>query len=113
MLDRLIDGVAGGERDLASVRDAKLREAVRVAIRMQMNAERSLDARARARIRERVLGSIEPRHITLADRAVVAFEMIGKPAPYALRIIAVAALCIATVAGAVGPGAGAPPQDPP
>lgn len=110
-LDHLIESVARGERDLASVRDAKLREAVRVSLRMHMNAERNLDERARARIRERVLGSIEPRRITLADRALVAFEMIGKPAPYALRVIAVAALCIATVAGAIVAGADTLPND--
>lgn len=110
-LDRLIESVARGERDLASVRDAKLREAVRVALRIHMNAERSLDERARARIRERVLGSIEPRRITLTDRAVVAFEMIGKPAPYALRAIAVAALCVVTVAGAIVAGADTLPND--
>ncbi len=110
-LDRLIESVARGERDLASVRDAKLREAVRVALRMQMNAERSLDERARARIRERVLGSIEPRRITPADRALVAFEMIGRPAPYALRAIAVAALFVATVAGASVAGADTVPND--
>ena len=111
-LDRLIESVARGERDLASIRDAKLRDAVHVAIRIHMNAERSLDERARARIRERVLGSIAPRRITLADRVVVAFEMIAKPAPYALRGMAVAALCIATVAGATVAGADTVPHDP-
>ena len=111
-LDRLIEGVARGERDLASVRDAKLREAVRVAIRMQMNAERGLDARARARIRDRVLTSIHPRRPTLTDRVLVAFEMIARPAPYAARVIAVGALCIATVAGATVAGADTLPNDP-
>jgi len=107
-----MESVERGERDLASVRDAKLREAVRVAIRMRMNAERGLDALARARMRDRVLGSIRPRRPTLADRAVVGFEMIAKPAPYALRVIAVAALCIATVAGATVAGADTLPNDP-
>ena len=111
-LDRLIESVARGERDLASVRDAKLREAVRVAIRMQMDAERGLDAMARARMRDRVLGSIRPRRATLGDRAAVAFEVIAKPAPYALRVIAVAALCVATVAGATVAGADTLPNDP-
>jgi hypothetical protein len=110
-LDRLIESVARGERDLASIRDAKLRQAVHVAIRIQMNSERGLDALARARIRDRVLGSIEPRRATLVDRAVVAFEMMGKPAPYALRGIAVAALCIATVAGATVASADTLPND--
>jgi hypothetical protein len=111
-LDRLIESVTRGERDLASVRDAKLREAVRVALRMQMNAERGLDALARARIRDRVLSSVQPRRATLVDRAVIAFEMIAKPAPYAVRAIAVGALCIATVAGASVAGADTLPNDP-
>ena len=111
-LDRLIESVARGERDLASVRDAKLRESVRVAIRMQMNAERGLDARARARIRDRVLTSIHPRRPTLTDRVLVALEMIARPAPYAVRAIAVGALCIATVAGATVAGADTLPNDP-
>jgi hypothetical protein len=111
-LDRLIESVSRGERDLASVRDAKLREAVRVALRMQMNAERGLDALARARIRDRVLTSVRPRRATLADRAVIAFEMIARPAPYAVRAITVGALCIATVAGASVAGADTLPNHP-
>ena len=111
-LDRLIESVARGERDLASIRDAKLREAVHVAIRMKMNSERGLDALARARIRERVLGSIRPRRATLFDRATAAFEMMGKPAPYALRGIAVVALCIATVGAATVASADTLPNDP-
>jgi hypothetical protein len=111
-LDRLIESVARGERDLASIRDAKLRDAVRVALRMHMNAERGLDAQARARMRDRVLGSIRPRRPSLADRAVIAFEMLAKPAPYAVRVIAVTALCIATIAGATVAGADTLPNDP-
>lgn len=111
-LDRLIESVARGERELASVRDAKLREAVRVALRMQMNAQIGLDALARARMRDRVLGSLRPRRPTLIDRAAVAFEMLAKPAPYAVRVIVVMALCIATVAGATVAGADTLPNDP-
>ena len=86
-LDRLIESVARGERDLASIRDAKLRDAVRVALRMHMNAQSGLDALARARMRDRVMGSIHPRRPTLADRTAIAFEMLAKPAPYAVRVI--------------------------
>ena len=111
-LDRLIESVARGERDLASIRDTKLRDAVRVALRMHMNAQMGLDALARARMRDRVLGSLRPRRPTLADRAVVAFEMLAKPAPYAVRGIAVFALCLATVAGATVAGAETLPNDP-
>jgi hypothetical protein len=110
-LDRLIESVARGERDLASIRDAKLREAVRVALRMHRNAPSSLDALARARMRERVLGSVRPRQPSFADRAAVVFEMLAKPAPYAVRGIAVIAISVATVAGATVAGADTLPND--
>ena len=111
-LDRLIESVARGERELASIRDAKLRDAVRVALRMHMSAQSGLDALARERMRDRVLASLRPRHATFADRAAVAFEMLARPAPYAVRVIAVGALCIATIAGATVAGADTLPDDP-
>jgi hypothetical protein len=111
-LDRLIESVARGERELASVGDAKLREAVRVALRMHKNAPSGLDALARARMRDRVLGSVRPRRPTLADRAAVAFAMLAKPAPFAVRAIVVVALLVATVAGATVAGADTLPDDP-
>jgi len=111
-LDRLIENVARGERELASIHDAKLREAVRVALRIHMNAQSGLDALARERMRNRVLGSLRPRGPTFADRALVAFEMLAKPAPYAVRVIAIGALCIATIAGATVAGADTLPDDP-
>ena len=111
-LDRLIESVVRGERGLASIRDAKLREAVRVALRMHKYAPSGLDALARERMRDRVLGSVRPRRPTIADRAVIAFEVLAKPAPYAARVIAVGALCIATVAGATVAGADTLPNDP-
>jgi hypothetical protein len=110
-LDRLIESVARGERELASIKDAKLREAVRVALRMHNSAASGLDALARARMRDRVLGSVRPRRPTIADRAAVAFEMLAKPAPYAMRGITVAALCVALVAGATVAGADTLPDD--
>ena len=111
-LDRLIESVVRGERGLASIRDAKLREAVRVALRMHKYAPSGLDALARERMRDRVLGAVRPRRPTIADRAVIAFEVLAKPAPYAVRVIAVGALCIATVAGATVAGADTLPNDP-
>ena len=111
-LDRLIESVARGERDLASIRDAKLREAVRVALRMHRNAPSGLDALARARMRDRVLGTVRPRRPTFSDRVVLAFAMLAKPAPYAVRVIAVFAICVAIVAGATVAGADAVPDDP-
>jgi hypothetical protein len=111
-LERLIESIARGERELASVGDAKLREAVRVALRMQKYAPSGLDALARARIRDRVLGSVALRRATFADRVVIGFEMIAKPAPYVARAIAVFALCVATVAAATVAGADSLPDDP-
>ncbi|MDP9282200.1 MAG: DUF5667 domain-containing protein [Chloroflexota bacterium] len=111
-LDRLIESVARGERGLASIQNAKLREAVRVALRMHKYAPSGLDALARERMRDRVLGSVRPRRPTLADRAAIVFEVLAKPAPYAMRAIAVGALCIATVAGATVAGADTLPDDP-
>ena len=111
-LDRLIESVAHGERELASIHDAKLRDAVRVALRIHMNAQNGLDALARERMRDRVLGSLRPRRPTFADRATVAFELLAKPAPYAVRAIAIGAVCIATIAGATVAGADTLPDDP-
>lgn len=110
-LDRLIESVARGERELASIKDAKLRDAVRVALRMRSEAASGLDALARARMRDRVLGSVHPRRATIADRAILAFEMLAKPAPYAARGITVAGLCIALVAGGIVAGADTLPDD--
>ena len=111
-LDRLIESVARGERGLASIRDAKHREAVRVALRMHKYAPSGLDALARERMRDRVLGAVRPRRPSIADRAAIAFEVLAKPAPYAVRAIAVGAICIATVAGATVAGADTLPNDP-
>lgn len=111
-LDRLIESVARGERDLASIRDAKLRDSVRVSLRAQMNAQIGLDVLARARMRDRVLGSLRPRRPTFTDRVAVGFELLAKPAPYAVRVIAILALCVATVAGAAVAGADTLPDDP-
>jgi Domain of unknown function (DUF5667) len=111
-LDRLIESVARGERDLASISDAKLRDAVRVALRMHKNAPSGLDALARARMRDRVLGTVQVRQPSLTDRVAFAFEMLAKPAPYAVRMIAVGAICIATVGGATVASADTLPDDP-
>lgn len=110
-LDRLIESVARGERDLASIRDAKLREAVRVALRIHRNAPSGLDALARSRMRDRVLGSVGPRQPTFSDRVALAFEMLARPTPYFMRAIAVGGLFIAIVAGATVAGADTLPDD--
>ena len=78
---------------------------------MHNNAASGLDALARARMRDRVLGSVRPRRATFVDRAAVALEMLAKPAPYAARAITVVALCIALVAGATVASADTLPDD--
>jgi hypothetical protein len=110
-LDRLIESVARGERELASIRDARLRDAVRVALRMRHDAASGLDGLARARMRYRVLGSVRPRGASIADRIVLALEVLAKPAPYAARAITVVALCVALIAGAIVAGADTLPDD--
>ena len=110
-LDRLIESVARGERELASIKDAKLRDSVRVALRMRSQAAIGLDAQARARMRDRVLGSVRPRRPTITDRIFVGFEMLAKPAPYAARGITVGALCVALIAGGFVAGADTVPDD--
>ncbi|MGH2492295.1 MAG: DUF5667 domain-containing protein [Candidatus Limnocylindria bacterium] len=54
---------------------------------------------------------MRPRRPTIVDRAAVAFAMLAKPAPYAVRGITVAALCIALVAGATVASAETLPDD--
>ncbi|HKY51437.1 MAG TPA: DUF5667 domain-containing protein [Candidatus Limnocylindria bacterium] len=110
-LDRLIESVARGERELASIKDAKLRDAVRVALRMHSAAQRNLDELARIRMRDRVLGSVRPRRPNFADRVVIGFELLAKPAPYAARAITVFALSVALVAGGFVAGAETLPDD--
>ncbi len=62
-------------------------------------------------MRDRVLGSVRPRQPSIVDRATGAFEILARPAPYAMRVIAVAALCIAIVAGATVASADTLPDD--
>src|SRR5256712_6456257 len=86
---RLIEEVARGERLLVEIKDAQLRETVRLALRLHKDPYSAPDARTRSRIRSRVLFGLHPRHATLLDRAAVAFEVLGRPTPYAMRALAV------------------------
>lgn len=63
-------------------------------------------------MRDRVLGTVQVRQPSLMDRVAFAFEMLAKPAPYAVRMIAVGAICIATVGGATVASADTLPDDP-
>ncbi|HEV8228597.1 MAG TPA: DUF5667 domain-containing protein [Candidatus Limnocylindria bacterium] len=59
-----------------------------------------------------MLGSVRPRRPTFADGAAVAFELLAKPAPYAVRAIATVAIVAAIVTGAGVAGADTLPDDP-
>src|SRR5207302_506664 len=78
---------ARGQRLLEDIHDDQLRETVRLALRLHKDPFAGPDARARARIRSRVLDSLRPRGATIADRVAIAFEILAKPAPYAMRAL--------------------------
>jgi len=86
---KLIEEVARGDRLLEDIKDPQLRETVRLALRLHKDPYSAPDARTRSRIRARVLFGLHPRHATLLDRAAVAFELLGRPTPYAMRALAV------------------------
>jgi len=86
---KLIEEVARGDRLLEDIKDPQLRETVRLALRLHKDPYSAPDARTRSRIRSRVLFGLHPRHATLLDRAAVAFEVLGRPTPYAMRALAV------------------------
>lgn len=93
---RLIEEVARGERLLEEIKDPELRETVRLALRLHKDPFSAPDARTRSRIRSRVLASLRPHRATIADRITIAFEVLAKPAPYAMRAFAIAAI-VATI----------------
>src|SRR5438874_3732905 len=87
---KLIEEVARGDRLLEEIKDPELRETVRLALRLHKDPYSGPDARTRSRIRSRVFRTLRPRRASLADRVVIAFELLAKPAPYAMRIFAIA-----------------------
>lgn len=110
-LDELIRAVSRGERDLASIRDAELRERVRLALRLHHEAPVAPDGYARMRIRARVLSGLRPREAGLADHAWTALWHLGRPAPYIVRSIALAGLLVAAGLGASVASADTLPDD--
>jgi hypothetical protein len=109
---RLIEEVARGERLLEEIHDPRLRETVRLALRLHKDPFAAPDARTRARIRSRVLERLRPRGASIADRITLAFEVLAKPTPYAMRTLAlaVAVACVAVSTTVIS--AGAVPEDP-
>ncbi|MDO8506189.1 MAG: DUF5667 domain-containing protein [Candidatus Limnocylindria bacterium] len=110
-LDQLIQQVSRGERELSSIRDAGLREAVRLALRLHKEAPAAPDAYARMRMRARVLSGLRPHRPTLADHAWTALWHLGRPAPYIVRSVALAALLAAAGLGATVASADTLPDD--
>ena len=108
---KLIEEVARGDRELSEIRDPKLREAVRLALRLHKDPFFGPDAATRNRIRSRVLGSVRPRRPSLADRVVIAFTLLAKPAPYALRGAAMILVVAGLAGGTMVASAGALPDD--
>jgi hypothetical protein len=110
-LEKLIGEVSRGERDLSSIRDAQLREAVRVALRLHKDAPEAPDAYTRARMRARIMAGLRPRRPSLWDNAWTALELLSRPAPYIVRAIAVAAVLLCLGMGAVVASADSLPDD--
>lgn len=110
-LDRLIDEVARGQRSLDSVSDGRLREAIRLALRIHRQSSEALDEYTRVRMRARVLRNLRPHGPTLADHAWTALELLARPAPYLARSIAIAALLLAIGMGATAASADTLPDD--
>src|SRR5437660_4467651 len=92
---KLIEEVARGDRLLEDIKDPELRETVRLALRLHKDPYSAPDSRTRSRIRSRVLFGLQPRGATVLDRLAVAFELLGRPTPYAMRLLAVRLLVVA------------------
>ena len=110
-LDQLIDEVARGERRLGSISDPKLREAVRVALRLHDDAPVNPDPYAKKRMRARVMAGLEPRRPTLLDNAWTALELLARPAPYIVRGVAVGSVLVCLGMGAIVASADTLPDD--
>jgi hypothetical protein len=92
---KLIDEVARGDRFLEDIKDPQLRETVRLALRLHKDPYSGPDAKTRSRIRSRVLFGLHPRNATLIDRLAIAFELLGRPTPYAMRALGVGLVIVA------------------
>src|SRR5438105_10607220 len=95
---KLIEEVARGDRFLEDIKDPELRETVRLALRLHKDPFTAPDARTRSRIRSRVLFRLQPRGATVIDRLAVVFELLGRPTPYAMRLLAVGLIVVAIAA---------------
>jgi hypothetical protein len=109
---KLVEEVARGDRLLEDIKDAELRETVRLALRLHKDPFTAPDARTRSRIRARVLFGLHPHSVTLVDRLAVVFELLGRPTPYAMRALAVGLVVVAIGASTALVSAGTVADDP-
>src|SRR6058998_2450154 len=108
---KLIEEVARGDRLLEEINDPQLRETVRLALRLHKDPFSGPDGRTRSRIRARVLFGLHPQDATLVDRLAIAFELLGRPTPYAMRALAVALVVLAIGASTAVVSAGSVADD--
>lgn len=108
---KLIEEVARGDRLLEEIKDPQLRETVRLALRLHKDPYSAPDAGTRSRIRSRVFSALRPRPVTFADRAAVAFDLLGRPAPYAMRALAIGLVAVAIGASTAVVSAGTVADD--
>ncbi|HYU82004.1 MAG TPA: DUF5667 domain-containing protein [Candidatus Polarisedimenticolia bacterium] len=108
---KLIDEVARGDRMLEEIKDPQLRETVRLALRLHKDPFSGPDARTRSRIRSRVLFGLQPRGASFFDRLAIAFDLLGRPTPYAMRALGVGLVVIAIGASTAVVSAGTVADD--
>ncbi|MEK6206434.1 MAG: DUF5667 domain-containing protein [Chloroflexota bacterium] len=108
---KLIEEVARGDRLLEDITNLELRETVRLALRLHKDPYSGPDGKTRSRIRVRVLNGLRPRQATFADSVAVAFELLGRPTPYAMRALAVGLVVVAIGASTAVASAGTVADD--
>jgi uncharacterized protein DUF5667 len=108
---KLIEEVARGDRVLEDIKDPELRETVRLALRLHKDPYSAPDSRTRSRIRSRVLFGLHPRGATLIDRLAIAFELLGRPTPYAMRAMGFGLVAVAIGASTALASAGTVADD--
>jgi len=108
---KLIEEVARGDRLLEEIKDPELRETVRLALRLHKDPYTAPDSRTRSRIRARVLFGLHPHQATVIDRLAIVFELLGRPTPYAMRILAVGLIAVAVAASTALVSAGTVADD--
>lgn len=108
---KLIEEVARGDRLLEDIKDPELRETVRLALRLHKDPYSGPDGKTRSRIRSRVLNGLHPREATFTDSVAVAFELLGRPTPYAMRALAVGLVVVAIGASTALASAGTVADD--